>query len=38
MEARVRYDLEYVRNWSILLDLKILFKTAVIVLNDARAY
>jgi len=38
MEARVRYDLEYVRNWSILLDLKILAKTALLVLNDARAY
>jgi putative colanic acid biosysnthesis UDP-glucose lipid carrier transferase len=38
MEARVRYDLEYVRNWSILLDLKILAKTALIVLNDAKAY
>ena len=38
MEARVRYDLEYVRNWSILLDLKILAKTALVVLNDAKAY
>jgi len=38
MEARVRYDLEYVRNWSIFLDLKILAKTALIVLNDGRAY
>jgi putative colanic acid biosynthesis UDP-glucose lipid carrier transferase len=38
MEARVRYDLEYVRNWSIFLDLKILAKTALIVLNDAKAY
>ena len=38
MEARVRYDLEYVRTWSIFLDLKILAKTALIVLNDARAY
>ena len=33
MEARVRYDLEYVRTWSIFLDLKILAKTALIVLE-----
>jgi putative colanic acid biosynthesis UDP-glucose lipid carrier transferase len=38
MEARVQLDLEYVRNWSILLDLKILARTAFIVLNDAKAY
>jgi putative colanic acid biosynthesis UDP-glucose lipid carrier transferase len=38
MEARVRYDIEYLRTWSIALDLKILAKTAVRVLNDARAY
>ena len=38
MEARVRYDLEYLRNWSILLDLKILAKTALRVLADDKAY
>src|SRR5450759_4210255 len=31
MEARVQYDLEYLRNWSVLLDLKILLKTLTIV-------
>jgi putative colanic acid biosysnthesis UDP-glucose lipid carrier transferase len=38
MEARVRYDLEYLRNWSILLDLKILAKTAVRVIADDKAH
>ena len=38
MEARVLYDLEYLRRWSIKLDLKILAKTALRVLNDAKAY
>jgi putative colanic acid biosynthesis UDP-glucose lipid carrier transferase len=38
MEARVRYDLEYLRNWSIGLDLQILAKTALRVLNDGKAF
>ena len=38
MEARVRYDLEYLRNWSLELDLEILAKTAVRVFNDAKAF
>jgi len=38
MEARVKYDLEYLRNWSVLLDLKILAKTALRVLTDDKAY
>jgi putative colanic acid biosynthesis UDP-glucose lipid carrier transferase len=38
MEARVRYDLEYLRNWSIGLDLQILAKTAMRVLNDTKAF
>jgi putative colanic acid biosynthesis UDP-glucose lipid carrier transferase len=37
MEARVKYDLEYLRNWSPLLDLKILFKTVLIVARGDRA-
>ena len=38
MEARVRYDLEYLRNWSPLLDLQILGKTLLIVARGDKAY
>jgi putative colanic acid biosysnthesis UDP-glucose lipid carrier transferase len=38
MQARVNYDLEYLRRWSPLLDLKILALTAVRVLKDEKAY
>ncbi|MEA1989401.1 MAG: sugar transferase, partial [Pseudomonadota bacterium] len=27
MEGRIRYDLQYIRNWSLMLDLKIIFMT-----------
>ncbi|HEY1892033.1 MAG TPA: undecaprenyl-phosphate glucose phosphotransferase [Steroidobacteraceae bacterium] len=36
MSERVRYDLEYLRNWSPWLDIKILFKTFLVVLQDQR--
>ena len=36
MSERVRYDLEYLRNWSPWLDIKILFKTLGVVLHDRR--
>lgn len=38
MQSRVRYDLEYLRRWSLGLDLKILFLTALKVLKDKQAY
>jgi putative colanic acid biosynthesis UDP-glucose lipid carrier transferase len=38
MEARIRYDLEYLRRWSTLLDLKILWMTVATVIDDKRAY
>jgi len=34
MAARVRYDLEYLRNWSPWLDIKILVRTLLVVIND----
>jgi putative colanic acid biosynthesis UDP-glucose lipid carrier transferase len=38
MQARVNYDLEYLRHWSPLLDFKILFLTAIRFLRDENAY
>jgi len=38
MQRRVQYDLEYLKNWSLGLDLKIVLKTALIVLKDKNAY
>lgn len=38
MKARIEYDLEYLRQWTPSLDLRILFRTAVQVLFDRKAY
>ncbi len=38
MKMRVLYDLEYLRNWSLLLDLQIVLKTALVVLKRSNAY
>jgi putative colanic acid biosynthesis UDP-glucose lipid carrier transferase len=38
MEARVRYDLDYLRAWTPALDLKILVKTFLLVAFDRKAY
>jgi putative colanic acid biosynthesis UDP-glucose lipid carrier transferase len=38
MEMRVMFDLEYMRNWSPMLDLQILIGTAFVVLRAERAY
>ena len=38
MEQRVRYDLEYLRRWSLWLDVTIIFKTLWLVLKRENAY
>lgn len=38
MEARVRHDLWYIDNWSLWLDVRIILKTAIVVLRDRNAY
>ena len=38
MKARVEYDLEYLRNWSIGLDLQIIVRTIGLVFFDRHAY
>jgi putative colanic acid biosynthesis UDP-glucose lipid carrier transferase len=38
MRKRVEYDLNYLRNWSIGLDLRILFRTILVVVNDKMAF
>jgi len=38
MQKRVEFDLAYIHNWSLTLDLKILFLTAFRVLTDKNAY
>jgi putative colanic acid biosynthesis UDP-glucose lipid carrier transferase len=38
MQARVEYDLEYLRNWSLGLDLQIIARTVRLVFFDRNAY
>jgi putative colanic acid biosysnthesis UDP-glucose lipid carrier transferase len=38
MHSRVQYDLDYLKNWSLGLDIKIIVRTAWTVLSDHRAY
>ncbi len=38
MRARVQYDIDYMRNWSLLFDLTIIAKTLVVVWRDQNAY
>jgi putative colanic acid biosysnthesis UDP-glucose lipid carrier transferase len=38
MEARVLFDLEYMRRWSPMLDLEIILATAIAVVRTDRAY
>lgn len=38
MEDRVRYDLDYLRNWSLWLDLWIMMRTVKVVINRENAH
>jgi putative colanic acid biosynthesis UDP-glucose lipid carrier transferase len=38
MEGRIEYDLDYLRNWSLWLDLYIIAKTIRLVFKDQQAY
>jgi putative colanic acid biosynthesis UDP-glucose lipid carrier transferase len=38
MRNRIQYDLHYIDNWSLLLDLKIMFKTLGSVFSSKNAY
>lgn len=38
MEGRIRYDLEYIQNWSVMLDLKIIIETVFKGFSNPNAY
>ena len=38
MRSRIECDLEYLRNWSLGLDLQIILRTVVLVFRDVRAF
>jgi putative colanic acid biosynthesis UDP-glucose lipid carrier transferase len=38
MEARVNYDLDYLRRWTPMLDIKIILLTVVKIFRDDKAY
>ncbi|MDP3876867.1 MAG: undecaprenyl-phosphate glucose phosphotransferase [Methylobacter sp.] len=38
MQRRIDCDLDYLRNWSLWLDLSIIFKTIAVVIEDQNAY
>jgi putative colanic acid biosysnthesis UDP-glucose lipid carrier transferase len=38
MHLRVQYDLDYLKNWSLWLDLQIIARTALCILRDRNAY
>jgi putative colanic acid biosynthesis UDP-glucose lipid carrier transferase len=38
MRSRIEYDLSYLRNWSLQLDLQIVLKTILVVLRSPDAY
>jgi putative colanic acid biosynthesis UDP-glucose lipid carrier transferase len=38
MRGRIECDLEYLRNWSLGLDLRIILRTVGLVFRDVRAF
>jgi putative colanic acid biosynthesis UDP-glucose lipid carrier transferase len=38
MERRVEFDHRYIREWSLWMDIQILFKTALVVFRQENAY
>ena len=38
MRRRVEADLDYLRNWSLTLDIRIIFKTVFMIFGDKKAY
>ena len=38
MQARIDHDLDYLRNWSLRLDLHIILKTVIVIFRDRAAY
>ncbi len=38
MHERVQYDLDYLKNWSLRLDLEIIARTAISIVRDKNAY
>ena len=38
MQARIDYDLDYLRNWSLRLDIHIILKTVLVIFKDQAAY
>jgi putative colanic acid biosynthesis UDP-glucose lipid carrier transferase len=38
MSARVKFDIDYLNQWSLWLDIKILVRTVLLVLLDDKAY
>ena len=38
MQGRIDHDLDYLRNWSLALDIQIILRTVKIIAKDSRAY
>lgn len=38
MEERIRFDLEYIKNWSPMMDLRIVLMTVAMIFRDKNAY